>query len=140
MKMKLIVCTDTRGGMMFFGRRPARDRFAIADIIKDAKDKRILISPYSEKLFAEENGEYVISSDPLGEAGADDVVFIEDKSIREHLHKIDTITVYSWDLPYPFDKRFDINPEDEGFSLIHTNELKGHAHDIVTKRTYSRKK
>ena len=138
--MKLIVCTDNRGGMMFFNRRSARDRYAIDDIIRDAAEKRILIAPYSEKLFKEQGGEYTILPDPLGAAEADDFVFIEDRSARPYLKKIDSITVYSWDLPYPFDQSFDIDPLTEGFELSEVTEFKGHAHDLVKKSVYTRKK
>ena len=137
--MKLIVCTDDRGGMMFFGKRPARDRFAIDDIIRDAADGRILIAPYSEKLFLEQGGNYLISSDPLGDARDGDTVFIEDRSARAYLEKIDSIVIYSWDLSYPFDKKFDIEPEKEGFELICESEFHGHAHKAVKKTVYRRK-
>lgn len=138
--MKLIVCTDNRGGMMFFNRRSARDRYAIDDIIKDAKDNRILIAPYSEKLFAEQGGKYTISTDPLGDANKSDFVFIEDRSARDYLDEIDSIVIYSWDLSYPFDKKFDIDPIAEGFELLDIIKFKGHAHDTVKKSIYMRKK
>ena len=137
--MKLIVCTDNRGGMMFYGKRPARDRYAIDDIIKDAKDNRILIAPYSEKLFAEQGGAYTVSRDPLAEASVDDLVFIEDKSARAYLDKIDSIVIYNWDLPYPFNQSFDIDPLAEGFKLLEVTEFKGHAHDSIKKSVYVRK-
>lgn len=137
--MKLIVCTDDRGGMMFFGKRPARDRYAIDDIIKDAEGKQILIAPYSEKLFAEQGGKYTISTDPLADAGKDDAVFIEDRSAGAYLEKIDSIVIYSWDLSYPFDKKFDIAPEAEGFVKIQEKEFTGHAHKTVKKTLYTRK-
>ena len=137
--MRLIICTDNRGGMMFFGKRPARDRYAIDDIIKDAEGKRLLIAPYSEKLFAEQGGKYTVSSDPLGDAGEGDLVFIEDRSAKNYLEKIDSIVVYSWDLSYPFDKRFDIDPKKEGFHLVCEKEFAGHAHDTVKKTVYARK-
>ena len=138
--MKLILCTDNRGGMMFLNRRPARDPAAIRDILNDTGGKRLLITPYSEKLFAELCGEYVISNDPLGEADGDDYVFIEDVSARGYLEKIDTIIVYSWDLPYPFDRKFDISPEDEGFGLVQVKDFTGQCHDTITKSVYIRKK
>ncbi len=137
--MKLIVCTDNRGGMMFLKKRPARDKYAIDDIIKDAEKNRILIAPYSEKLFAEQGGKYTISSDPLGDAKDGDIVFLEDRSARDYLWKIDSIVIYSWDLPYPFDKRFDIEPDKEGFHLICETEFPGHAHKVVKKMIYGRK-
>ena len=137
--MRLIVCTDNRGGMMFFGKRPARDRYAIDDIIKDAGGKRILIAPYSEKLFAEQGGAYTISQDPLADANENDIVFVEDRSARPYLEKIDSITVYSWDLSYPFDKKFDIDPIAEGFELLEKREFPGHAHDSVKKTVYAKK-
>ena len=138
--MKLILCTDNRGGMMFLNRRPARDPAAIRDILNEAQKKRLLITPYSEKIFAELGGEYIVTNDPLGEARGDDLVFIEDLSARGWLDKIDTIIVYSWDLPYPFDRKFDISPEDEGFGLVQIKDFNGQCHDTITKSVYARKK
>jgi hypothetical protein len=49
--MKLIVCMDPRGGMMFNKRRTTSDVVVTADILREAEGGRLLIAPYSEKIF-----------------------------------------------------------------------------------------
>ena len=145
--MKLIVCTDPRGGIMFNKRRTTSDIIVTADILRESTDSRLLISPYSEKIFknAEADGylpsgcKYMVVNDPISAAGAEDTIFIEDISARPRLDEIDTIVVYQWYEIYPFDKKFDIDPRVEGFFLVQQYDFPGHNHDLVTKLIYTRK-
>ena len=146
--MKLIVCMDPRGGMMFNKRRTTSDVVVTADILREAEGGRLLIAPYSEKIFknAESEGylpagaEYTISDDPVGEAGATDTIFLEERSAVARLSDIDTIVIYNWTVIYPFDAAFDIDPRKEGFQLAEQYDFPGYNHDIVTKEVYRRKK
>lgn len=146
--MKLIVCMDPRGGMMFNKRRTTSDVVVTADILREAEGGRLLIAPYSEKIFknAEIEGytpfgaEYTVSGDPVGEAGGTDAIFLEERSARERLPEIDTIVIYNWTDIFPFDFTFDIDPRKEGFILAEQYDFPGYNHDIVTKEVYRRKK
>ena len=51
--MKVIVCLEDKGGMMFNHRRQSRDRVLIADVVKMADGSKIFISQYSAMLFEE---------------------------------------------------------------------------------------
>ena len=146
--MKLIVCTDPRGGMMFNKRRTTSDVVVTADILRECGDGRLLVAPYSEKIFKNAEAEgyapagysYTVSKDPLGDAKAGDTVFLEERSARERLSEIDTIIVYRWTVIYPFDYSFDIDPRAEGFALSEQYDFPGYNHDLVTKEVYTRKK
>jgi hypothetical protein len=145
--MKLIVCTDPRGGMMFNRRRTTSDVVVTADILREGGGK-LLIAPYSEKIFKNAEAEgyaplgfgYVISDDPVGEAKDSDAVFLEERSGRSRLPDVDTIVIYRWYEIYPYDYTFDIDPRAEGFFLSEQYDFPGHNHDLVTKAIYVRKK
>lgn len=145
--MKLIVCADPRGGMMFNRRRTTSDVVVTADILREGEG-RLLIAPYSEKIFKNAEAEgyapsgigYVISDDPVGEAKADDAIFLEERSGRSRLSDIDTIVIYRWYEIYPYDYTFDIDPKVEGFILSEQHSFPGYNHDLITKEVYCRKK
>ena len=147
--MKLIVCTDSRGGMMFNKRRTTSDVVVTADILRECGDGRLLVAPYSEKIFKNAEAEgyatnggaaYTVSDDPVGDAGELDTVFLEERSARARLADIDTIIIYNWTVIYPFDYSFDIDPRAEGFVLSEQYDFPGYSHDLVTKEVYTRKK
>lgn len=145
--MKLIVCTDPRGGIMFNRRRTTSDVVVTADILREGADGRLLITPYSEKIFktakaegyAPSGCEYVVDEDPIGNAGDGDTIFIEDKSAVAILKKIDIIVIYQWYEIYPYDTKLDFDPRTEGFELVQQYDFSGYNHDLVTKLVYRRK-
>lgn len=147
--MKLIVCVDPRGGMMFNKRRTTSDVLVTADILREAEGGRLLIAPYSEKIFKTCEAEgyapnggaiYTVSGDPINDANEGDTVFLENMSAKARLADIDTIIIYNWTDIFPFDFTFDIDPRKEGFILAEQYDFPGYNHDIVTKEVYRRKK
>ena len=147
--MKLIVCTDSRGGMMFNKRRTTSDVVVTADILRERGDGRLLIAPYSEKIFKTCEAEgyaphggavYTVSDDPVGDAGESDTVFLEERSAKERLDDIDTVIIYNWTVIYPYDYTFDIDLRACGFVLSEQYDFPGYNHDFVTKEVYVRKK
>jgi hypothetical protein len=155
--MRLVVCTDSRGGMMFNKRRTTYDRCVTEDILRDADGGKLLIAPYSEKIFRialftdedevpkidperEDALPYTVSDSPLDDAENGDTVFIEDRDTSAYIGKITEIVIYNWNLTYPYDRQFDIDPTTDGFKLISVNEFPGISHDIITKSVFSRKK
>lgn len=147
--MKLIVCTDSRGGMMFNKRRTTSDVVVTADILRESAGGRLLIMPYSEKIFKACKAEgyapvggaiYTVADDPVNNADDGDTVFLESISARARLDDIDTIIIYNWTVIYPFDYKFDIDPRSEGFELVQQYDFPGYNHDLITKEVYCRKK
>ena len=135
--MKLIVCLDDRDGMLFNGRRQSRDRLLIEDLFSLAGNKKLIISPFSAKLFATYPDVSVLS-DPLSEAGEDDLVFIESLSLKKNLSSIDTMIIYHWGECYPADFYFDTPPDQNGFSLVETYEFAGSSHDKITREIWKK--
>ena len=136
--MKIIVCLDDRGGMMFNGRRLSRDRILIEDVLKTVNGAKLFIDPYSRLLFDGVDASVTENADMLDIASEGDYCFVENKHIKDFLDKIEEITLYRWNRRYPFDFELDIVPEKEGFSLFSSEEFKGYSHDVITKEIFRR--
>ena len=136
--MRIVVCLDDAGGMLFNHRRQSRDRFVIDDILKLTELKTLYISEFSTKLFADSEKAYKISENMLDEAESEDYCFVENISLAPYASKIDQIVVYRWNRLYPSDMRFDIDLAAEGFSKATSEEFKGYSHEKITKEIYVR--
>ena len=61
----VVVCVDDRMGMTFNKRRQSKDRIMLDELIRSFPDKKILISDFSQKLFADyPNSVFVLPSPP----------------------------------------------------------------------------
>lgn len=136
--MKIIVCLDDYGGMLFNSRRQSRDRMLIDDIMMDLGYQKICISEFSEILFTPHKGRYEIVEDFSQLLDSDRVCFIENVDVKPYIGKIDTVTLYHWNRVYPRDFVFDINLEKEGFSLVSSCEFEGYSHENIRKEVYKR--
>ena len=136
--MKVIVCLDECLGMMFNQRRQSRDRAVISDILRVTAGSRLYIDEYSEKLFADSDRKYTVSSDMLDIAGKGDYCFVERQGLSPYVDGIDEIVVYRWNRRYPADIYFDIDLEDQGFSLAHSEDFEGYSHEKITKEIFRR--
>ena len=101
--MRVIVCLDEMGGMMFNHRRQSRDRTVIADVIASVGAGRLWLAPYSEKLFVEAGADYVAEEDFLANAGEGDTCFVEDRHLAQWAERIDELVIYHWNRRYPAD-------------------------------------
>ena len=131
--MKIIVCLGERGGMSFNGRRQSRDRAVIADILSYAEG-RLTVAPTAAKLFPE--GSVTVAEEPLD--AAEGYAFIERGGIGRALSRVSEIIIYRWNELYPMDECFDIDPAEEGFRLLSTEDFSGYAHKKITKEIYKR--
>lgn len=136
--MKIIVCLDDYGGMLFNSRRQSRDRMLIDDIMMDLGYQKICISEFSKILFTPHEGRYEIVEDFAQLLDSDSVCFIENVDVKPYIDKIDTVTLYHWNRVYPRDFVFDINLEKEGFSLVSSCEFEGYSHENIRKEVYKR--
>lgn len=135
--MKIIVCLDDYGGMLFNHRRQSRDRVLIADVMQDMGEEKICILAYSELLFADYEGRYTVVED-FASLPDDSVCFVENVDVSPFLESISAVTVYNWNRVYPRDFVFDINLEKEGFSLMSSHEFAGYSHENIRKEVYER--
>lgn len=134
--MKVVVCADKQGGMLFGGRRVSRDRVMLSDMIDMLNGGRLCISPFSAKLLEPYQCEKLISTSFLDEATERDICFVENIPLLPYLDKISSLTIYRWDKEYPFDFQLDIRPFDMGFKIDDVIELNGFSHDIIDKEVY----
>ena len=136
--MRVIVCLDDNGGMLFNCRRQSRDRVVVDDILSVVGEKRLYIAPFSEKLFAERSDKVTVSEDMLFEAEADQYCFVEKDSLSECSGRIEEMVIYRWNRVYPADLFLDVTPERIGLSLFSTEELTGYSHEKITKEIFKK--
>ena len=127
---------DEAGGLMFNRRRQSRDRTVTEDVIASVGTGRLWLAPYSEKLFMEVGGDYLVDESFLARAGEGDVCFVEDRHLSEWVDRIDELVIYRWNRRYPADLYFDLSPEALGFSLRETAEWQGTSHEKITKEIF----
>lgn len=136
--MKLIVCLDDNGGMMFNNRRQSRDRILIEDIIRMTNGSRLYIAEYSKILFEGNDANILIDDCMLDVACEGDFCFVENKPLSDRANEAEEIIIYRWNRRYPYDLVFDVDLEKEGFALIASYEFAGYSHEKITKEIYRR--
>ena len=136
--MKIIVCLDDYGGMLFNFRRQSRDRVLISDVMSNLGSQKLYITEFSEILFSEYEGKYEIVKDFSNLTDENCVCFVENIDVSPFIDSISEVTVYNWNRVYPRDFVFDINLEKEGFSLMSSHEFEGYSHENIRKEVYKR--
>ena len=136
--MKIIVCLDDHGGMLFNFRRQSRDRVLISDVMSNLGSQKLYITEFSEILFSEYEGKYEIVEDFSNLTDENCACFVENVDVSPFIDSISEVTVYNWNRVYPRDFVFDINLEKEGFSLMSSHEFKGYSHENIRKEVYKR--
>ncbi len=134
--MKLFVCLDDAGGMMFNHRRQSRDRVLIADMIHHAGNAPLWVSPYSAPLFGEDAPTLRVAPNPTIAAGEDDYCFVEDTPLPQQLDGIRELIIYRWNRLYPSDVRFACDTS--AFVLLESTEFVGSSHDNITKEIWKK--
>ena len=134
--MRVAVCIDDFGGMMFNRRRVSRDREVIADLCRSAGEGSIYVSEYSAELFSDADIQPIVSSEFLKIAKNGDLCFVEGEALLPYISMITELTVYKWNRHYPSDVKLDIDPEISGFKLLSVSEFAGYSHEKITKEVY----
>lgn len=135
--MKLVICTDSKNGIMFNGRRQSQDSAVCEDILATLGEALLYTDSYSFRLFDRYGDDRVICSDnPAVAAGSDDFCFAEDMNMTEAVTAADMLIIYCWNRNYPADRYFDVDTDI--FSLALQTEFEGSSHEKITKRVYTR--
>ena len=134
--MRVAVCIDDFGGMTFNGRRQSRDRELTADLMREAGEGKLRISPFSADLF--EADTVAVSEDFLAEAAEAELCFLEDQPLSPYLDRVDELILYRWNRRYPRDLLFDVDPAAAGLRLVEQTEFRGYSHEKITKERYTR--
>ena len=132
--MKLIVCVDNQGGVLFNRRRVSSDRNVISDIMDYVGNSRILASEYSVKLFPVAENISVIHD--FSGMESDDYVFLEDSISQSMLKQVREVVVYHWNRLYPSDVRFPLEEVRKLGKLKLVVEFKGNSHEKITREVY----
>lgn len=132
--MKIIACVDIRGGLAFNHRRQSRDSVVVKDILSITEGKRLIMTPYSAKLFGD--APVSISDSPLTEAGEDDFCFVELIDPTPYTDFASQLVLYCWNVKYPFDVSLSLDLSK--WRKIHTSNLVGTSHDKIIKEIYEK--
>lgn len=133
--MTLIFCVDDNFGLMFNKRRQSRDSAVLEDIKNCFAGEKILISPYSEKLFKDMGVDYEVCEDFEKQNG---IYFVEDKYSPDLPNMADEVILYHWGKVYPADVKFDIALLSTNFALANSTTFKGTSHNEIRKERYTR--
>lgn len=133
--MKVIICLDDNGGMLFNNRRQSCDKEVLKDIFNNLEGEKLYISPFSQKLFAEYGENIVVDEDFLTKASESDVCFVENEPLK-NASGINEITVYKWNRVYPSDFKCDV--DFSNYTLTERVDFKGFSHEKITKEIYNR--
>ena len=132
--MKIIVCIEDHGGMMFNRRRVSSDTVVTQRILAITNGKKLWMSPYSAKLFTAEN--ICVAEDCLLYAQSGDYCFVEDTDISDCLDRIEELILFRWNRRYPSDRKFLLSLDE--WKLMSTEDFVGKSHSLITQEVYER--
>ncbi len=136
--MKVIVCLDDKGGMLFNNRRQSRDRVLNADVVRMVQGSKLFIHPYSKMLFEDSGAELVCDENFLENAVSGEYCFVENKAIAPYADKIEEVIIYRWNRRYPTDLFFDLDMKKLGFKSVSVEDFAGYSHEKITKEVFKR--
>ncbi len=131
--MRVIICLDDNGGMLFNNRRQSRDKEVLKDIVDCLEGGKLYISEFSQKLFSDYADFVIVDDGFLTKAGVNDLCFVENKSLKD-ASDISEIIVYKWNRIYPADFKCDV--DFSKYKLVQSIDFKGFSHEKITKETY----
>lgn len=129
--MKLVVCLDKNGGMMYKTRRQSRDAVLMENLASYLKGRTIVVSPYSEELFSGRDIRFTVGDASV--ADAEDFVFVEDGPLPE-AENVSEVVIYNWCTVYPSSRKFDLDMS--AFKRISKEKFKGSSHEKITKEVF----
>lgn len=132
--MILIVCLDTRGGMLFNHRRQSQDQVVRQDML--AAGQPLWMHPDSARQFAGQEGQIIADAGFLDKAGPGAYCFAEQDGLLPYLARVEKLIVYQWNRHYPADVYFPVKLQAPAWRLIQTREFAGTSHKKITKEVY----
>ena len=133
--MKIAVCIEKSGGMLFNNRRVSKDSILQQKLLECVGEGKICLNEYSAKQF--DIAEYLrVSEDFLSIASNEDICFIENVEIP--IDKVTEVYLFQWNRDYPADMYFDYNLKDLGFKKVRSEDFAGSSHKKITLEVYER--
>lgn len=136
--MKIFVCLDEAGGMLFNKRRQSSDRVVRENMLEMLGENLLYVNSYTAKQFTEEEVERIVIDDICLVNEKDGCIFVENMTVGECLSEIEQIVVYRWKRKYPADFFFDIDLTSVEWELISSEEFAGHSHECIGKEIYQK--
>ena len=133
--MKVIVCVDDKGGVMFNHRRQSQDRILRERILEMTAGRTLWMNSYSAKMFGNLPS-IAVAEDFLDRADESDFCFVENISIAGHEYAVKEIILYKWNRTYPADTYFRF-PGEPKYKLTDTCDFAGSSHEKITKEVYA---
>lgn len=133
--MKIIVCVDDKGGVMFNHRRQSQDRVLREHILEMTAGRTLWMNSYSAKMFGNLPS-IAVAEDFLDRSGEDDFCFVENISMAGHEYAVKEIILFKWNRTYPADTYFRF-PGEPKYKLTDTCDFAGSSHEKITKEVYA---
>ena len=133
--MKIAVCIEKSGGMLFNNRRVSRDSVVQQKLLELVGEASICTNEYSAKLF-EDSSKLKISNDFLSVVADEDICFIE--NVDFPIDEASEVYLFQWNRDYPADVYFDYNLKELGFKKVSSKEFEGSSHKKITLEIYRR--
>ena len=133
--MKIAVCIEKSGGMLFNNRRVSRDSVVQEKLLELVGEASICTNEFSAKLF-EDSSKLKISNNFLSVASDEDICYIENVAIP--MDKVAQIYLFQWNRDYPADTYFDYNLKDFGFKKVRSEDFAGSSHKKITLEVYQK--
>ena len=134
--MKLMVCLDDRGGMLFNRRRQSKDKAVRADILSLTADSKLWMNGYSAGQFSPEQSNIIVDEEFLEKAGEQDYCFAENVDISAYAEKVSRVIVYRWNREYPADVRFPAELFCHRWKKVCQDDFPGNSHECITREVY----
>ncbi len=134
--MKLILCLDDRGGMLFNRRRQSRDRILRAHIATLVAGRALWMNAYSHPLFEADGIPARVDEAFLERAAAGDYAFCETQDPTPYLSRVEELRLYRWNRTYPADLFF--TADLTAWRLESTLDFAGSSHERITEEVYIR--
>ncbi len=134
--MRIAICIDSRGGMLFNRRRQSQDRLLRQDLLSEAAGGPLWMSPYSREQFSDPPEMVRAAEDFPRRAGPGELCFFEDLDPALWLAEAEEVVLYHWNRTYPADRRFPLPLT--GWTLERREEFSGSSHEKITKEVYRR--
>lgn len=133
--MKIAVCIEKSGGMLFNNRRVSRDSVVQQKLLELVGEASICINEYSAKLF-EDSSKLKISNNFLSVATDEDICFIENVDVP--IDEASEVYLFQWNRDYPADVYFNYNLKECGFKKVSSEKFEGSSHKKITLEIYRR--
>ena len=100
--MILCVAVDDNMGMMFNRRRQSQDKNLRKYLIALAGERKLWINSYTEGQFDTPLPPVIVSDDDfLKKAGANELCFVENQSLKTYAEKVSEVILLKWNRVYP---------------------------------------